>query len=335
MNFPKVKVVVVWVFVLAIVLTACGAPSSNGSGPGDQVTVQLSWFPSVEYAGFYAALEQGFYAEAGLDVTLKSGGPEVDALGEVKSGNSQFGVGTGDSLIIARSNGDNFVAVSTIFRNNPMVAMSLSSADIQKPEDLAGKNIGVIAPDLSTTWDVQFLALLQEMNVQQDSISFSAIEDYHGANELKSGRLDVMSGMFATNEPVVAKLAGDALNLIFYKDYGIDVYPNAIFVTDEFVQDNPDLVGRFVKATLRGYQFAIEYPEAVAAFALKYDDALDLTVQQETMKAQIPFIDTGDAPIGSMDEAVWNTTQEILLQFGLIAQPIDLATVYTNQFIAP
>lgn len=215
-----------------------------------------------------------------------------------------------------------------------MVAMSLSGTGIEKPEDLAGKNVGVIAPDLSTAWDVQFLALLQEMSVQQEGMTFTAIEDYHGANELKSGRLDVMSGMFATNEPVVAKLDGDSLNLMYYKDYGIDVYPNTIFVTEELVHSNPDLVARFVKATMQGYQFAIENPEEVAAYALKYDETLDLKVQQETMKAQIPFIDTGDAPIGSMDENVWKTTQDILLEFDLISKPVDLNTIYTNQFVS-
>lgn len=318
--------------VLAILLTACG--STTPAKPADKVTVQLSWFHSVEYAGLYAAVEQGYYAEAGLDVLLKSGGPEVDALGEVKNGNAQFGISTGDSLIIAKTRGDNFVAIETIFRNNPMVAMSLSESGIEKPEDLSGKIVGVIAPDLNTTWDVQFLALLQKMNIPQDSVHFSAIEDYHGANELKSKRLDVMSGMFATNEPVIADLEGDALNLIYYKDYGIDVYANTIFATDEFVQNNGDLVGRFVKATTRGYQYAIEHPEEVASYVLKYDETLDLVVQQETMKAQIPFIDTGDAPIGSMDESVWNSTQDILLQFDLISQPIDLNTIYTNQFVS-
>jgi ABC-type nitrate/sulfonate/bicarbonate transport system substrate-binding protein len=164
-------------------------------------------------------------------------------------------------------------------------------------------------------------------------MQFSAIEDYHGANELKSKRLDVMSGMFATNEPVIAELEGEALNLIYYKDYGIDVYANTIFTTEEFVQNNADLVGRFVKATMRGYQYAIENPEEVASYALKYDETLDLKIQQETMKAQIPFIDTGDAPIGSMDESVWKTTQDILLEFDLISQPVDLSTIYTNQFV--
>lgn len=319
--------------VMALFINACAG--GNPFQENDKVTVQLSWFPSVEYAGFYTALEKGYYSQENLDVTLVAGGPELDVLGEVNSGNAQFGIGTGDSLIIAKTRQQNFLAVATIFRNNPLVVMSLNNGEIQKPEDLTGKTIGVIAPDLSTTWDIQFLALLQRAEVEIDNISYSAIEDYHGTNEIKSGKVDALSGMFATNEPVLAKMEGDNLNLIYYKDYGVDVYPNVLFVTQKFGNENPDLIARFVKATLRGYQFSIENPEEVASLALKYDESLDLAFQQEVMKAQIPFIDTGDAPIGSMDEDVWNTTQEILLDFGLISEGIDVSTVYTNQFVTP
>ena len=115
-------------------------------------------------------------------------------------------------------------------------------------------------------------------------------------------------------------------------DYGYDVYINTIFVKEEFIQSNADLISRLIKATIKGYQYAIENPEEVAGFAVKYDPNLDLKYQQSVMKAQIPFISTGDAPIGSMDADVWETTQQILLDFDLIAAPIDLNTIYTNQF---
>lgn len=329
MKTRTIQKIGVLLAMLTLVISACKSPFTTP----DKVTVQLSWFHSVEYAGFYTAIEKGFYADENIDVTLLAGDPTVNALSEVNSGNAQFGIATGDSLIIARANQQNFVAVASIFRNNPLVVMTLENGGISKPEDLIGKKVGVIAPDLSSTWDIQFLALLQRIGVDSSTMQFSAIEDYHGANEIKAGTVNAMSGMFATNEPVMAKMDGDTLHLIYYKDYGIDVYANTLFVTESFRQENPDLVARFVRATLRGLQYAIENPEEVAAFALQYDDTLDLSFQEKVMRAQIPFIDTGDAPIGSMDGEVWQTTQEILLQFGLIAQPIDLNTIYTNEFI--
>jgi NitT/TauT family transport system substrate-binding protein len=115
----------------------------------------------------------------------------------------------------------------------------------------------------------------------------------------------------------------------------VDLYINPIVVTEEYKQSDPDLITRFIRATLKGYQYAIENTEEAAGFAVKYDSSLDLIYQQEVMKAQVPFIDTGDAPIGSMDEDVWNTTQEILQEFGFISTPIDINTIYTNEFITP
>lgn len=326
-KISHVRIIVVWMTILSLSLFGCGI-----FAPADKVTVQLSWFPSVEYAGFYTALENGYYKDENIEVTLVPGGPEVNPLDDVHNGKAQFGITTGDSLIVARSNQQNYVAVATIFRQNPLVVMTLSNGPIQKPEDLAGKTVGVLSPDLSTVWDVQFLALLRKLNIDRESINFKTITDYSGANEITSGNMDAMSGSFATNEPIQAQMAGTDISLIYYKDYGVDIYSNVLFTSEEFVQNNSDLVARMVRATMKGYQFAIENPDKAAEFTLKYDSTLDLAFQKNVMKAQIPIIDTGDAPVGSMDSDVWETTQQILLDFNLISEPIELNTVYTNQY---
>ncbi|MCQ3938605.1 MAG: hypothetical protein DPW18_16385 [Chloroflexi bacterium] len=328
-NFPsRVSFLIV---IAALFLSACGAVQTPAAP--DKVTVQLSWFHGVEYAGFYTAVEKGYYADENIEVTLTAGGPEINPLDEVQNGNAQFGIGQGDSLITARANGQNFVAVAAIFKNNPLAITSLKEDNIQKPEDLLGKTVGAYSLDLSSYSDLLFLAFMSRTGLEKDEMEYALIEDFNGANEIKAGRMDAMSGMFATDQQVMTKNAGDEINLMYYKDYGVEVYINTIFVTEEFKQNNPDLIARFIRATFKGYQYALENPEEVASFALKYDSALDLAYQQDVMKAQIPFIDTGSAPIGSMDENVWQSTQDILLEFGLLSEPVDLSTVYTNEFI--
>lgn len=316
--------------VLALFLSACGV-----SAPADKVTVQLSWFHGVEYAGFYTAIEKGYYAEENIEVTLNPGGPDINPLDEVQNGNAQLGITSGDSIIIAKTNNQNFVAVATIFKENPLAITSLAGDNIQKPDDLIGKTVGVYSLDLSNFFDLPFLALLSRTGLERDSMQYALIEDFQGANEIKAGHMDAMSGMFATDQQVMAQDAGDELNFIYYKDYGYDVYINTIFATDEFVSGNSDLVSRLIRATMKGYQYAIEHPEEVAALALNYDSTLDLNYQQEVMKVQIPFIDTGDGVLGSMNESIWENTQDILLEFNLISAPIDLSSIYTNQFVAP
>jgi ABC-type nitrate/sulfonate/bicarbonate transport system substrate-binding protein len=333
MNFKKVKVVVALMIVTVIALTACSTPLSNVSGPKDQVTVQLSWFHGVEYAGFYTAIENGYYADENIEVTLKAGGPEVNPLDEVENGNTQFGIGSGDGLIIAKANGHDFVAVAAIFRDNPMAITSLKSDGIQKPQDLVGKTVGTYSLDLSDYFDLPFLAFMSRTDLQQDSMNYALIEDFYGANEIKSGRMDAMTGMFSTDQQAMTRDAGDEINLMYYKDYGVDMYVNTIFVTGDLMRNNPELISRFIRATMKGYQYAVENPSEVAGFAVEYDDSLDLGYQQQVMQTQIPFIDTGNAPIGSMDENVWKTTQDILLEFDLISQPVDVNTIYTNQFV--
>ena len=332
MKSKKLNVFVGLAMITAIILTACG---SAASGPADTVTVQLSWFHGVEYAGFYTAVEKGYYAEENIEVVLNAGGPELNPLDEVSNGNAQFGIGSGDGLILAKANGQDFVSVATIFRDNPLAITSLQSDGIQKPEDLAGKTVGTYSLDLSSYSDLLFLAFMTRTGLEQDSMNYALIEDFFGANDIKAGKMDAMSGMFATDQQVMTRQAGDDINLMYYKDYGVDVYINTIFVTEEYKQNNSDLIARFVRATLRGYQYAVENPSEVAEFALQYDEALDLEYQQQVMQAQIPFIDTGSAPIGSMDESVWEVTQEILLEFNMISAPVDLASMYTNEFVTP
>ncbi len=328
----KIYYLVTILAVLSLLLNACG--NATPVKPADKVTVQLSWFHGVEYAGFYAAEEKGYFADENLEVTLNAGGPDINPLKEVQSGKAQFGIGQGDSLMVARDNGQNFVAVGTIFRVNPVAITSLKKDNLQKPGDLVGKTVGTYSLDLSNYSDLMFLAFMSRTDLQKDSMHFALIEDFYGANEIKSGRMDAMSGMFATDQQVMTRQAGDEINLIYYKDYGVDVYINTIFVADEFLQGNPELIARFIRATMKGYHYAIENPDEVAALAVKYDDSLDLSYQQQVMQAQIPFIDTGSAPIGSMDESVWKTTQDILLEFDLISKPVDLNTIYTNQFVS-
>ena len=321
------------IVLMALLVSACG--NIGAPKEAEKVTVQLSWFHGVEYAGFYTAVDKGYYAEENIEVNLVAGGPETNPLDEVANGNAQFGIGQGDSLIVAKTEGRDFVAVATIFRDNPLAITSLEQDNILKPEDLVGKTVGAYSLDLSGYSDLLFLAFMSRTGLEKDSMQYALIEDFYGANEIKSGRMDAMSGMFATDQQVMTRDAGDEINLMYYKDYGVDVYINTIFVTGEFMQNDPDLIQRFISATMKGYQYAIENTDEAAALALTYDEALDLAYQENVMKAQIPFIDTGSGPIGSMDENVWNITQEILLEFDLISAPIDLSTIYTNQFVLP
>jgi ABC-type nitrate/sulfonate/bicarbonate transport system substrate-binding protein len=297
----------------------------------DEITVQLSWFHTVEFAGFYVADQKGYYAEENLQVNLVQGGFEVSTIDEVLEGQADFGIAGGDQLLIVRSENAPLQAVMTIFRQSPVALMALEDSGIRKPEDLAGKRVGIFSPNMNDVNDIQFLAMLRNVDVDLDDITTVLIQDY-SVGSLTSGTMDVYNG-FATNEAVDAEMRGIDLNLIFPSDYGVLVYANALFTDEELLRQQPELVERFVRATIRGYEDALANPEEAAEMTLRYDPELDLEFQQASMNAEIPLIDTGDAPIGTMDAAVWSSTQEILLNQRLLEKVVDLETVYTNEFI--
>jgi NitT/TauT family transport system substrate-binding protein len=325
MNTKIIRSSSLLVLVMALFLSACGAK--------DKVTVQLSWFHSAEFIGFYVADQLGYYADENLDVTLTGGGPEIDPVATVADGSSQFGVTSGDSIIRAQSAGQDMVAISSIFRKSPLIVMALTDSRITSPQDLAGKTVGVVSTGLDTTWDIQLIAMLKKTGVDPAGITFVSNEEFHGAADLHTGRMDASSGTFSTNELVQAKIDNELVTPIYYSEYGVEFYNNVIFTGAQLSADNPDLVQRFIRATLRGYQYAIENPKEAAALTIKYDETLDVAFQQATIEAQIPLIDSGDAPIGWMDEDVWTGTQTILLDQGYITSPIDLTKVYSNDFI--
>jgi ABC-type nitrate/sulfonate/bicarbonate transport system substrate-binding protein len=322
--------------LLAMMVSGCGAgkvETPTTVAPKDKVNVQLSWFHSAEFIGFYTADQLGYYNEENLDVTLTAGSPETDPVALVASNAAQFGVASGDALIQAKTKGQDLVAVSSIFRKSPLIIMALTDKQINTPQDLVGKTVGVISTNLDTTWDIQFVAMLKKLKIDPSDMTFVLNEKYHGAEDLLSGRMDASSGAFSTNELVQAKVDGQAVTSIYYRDYGVEFYNNTIFTNAATVSSDPGLVARFVRATLRGYQYAIEHPQEAAAFTVKYDPELNVELQQATIEAQIPLIDTGDAPIGWMDEDIWVNTQEILLDQGYIAEPVDIPQIYTNDFI--
>ncbi len=330
--FNKLSQIIGIILMLASgTVTACG-PFVAAKEP-HSVTIQLSWFPSAEFAGFYVADQKGYYADEDLKLSFVAGGPEIDSIKEVLDGHAQFGITAGDGIIRARAADQDVVAVASIFRQSPLVVMALADKGIQRPQDLVGKTVGVISPQMDTTWDIQFLGMLKKLDIEPAKMTFVPIEDYHGANALLSNKMQAASGFFSSNEPVQAELDGQNTTQLFYSDYGIEIYANAIFTTGQIIHEHPDLVERFLRATLKGYQYAIEHPNEAAELTVKYDKTLDVNLQTATMQAQIPLIDSGDAPIGTMDESVWQITHDILLEQKYISKPIDLATVYTNEFV--
>ena len=204
--------------------------------------------------------------------------------------------------------------------------MSLKGSGIKSPQDLVGRKL-MVAPQAG----IKHLAFLDRVGIDPSSIE--VMPDYErGIERLTSGNIDVQLS-FGVGPRLEFVEAGYELEYIWLEDYGIYLYADTLVVAEQLVQENPELVERFLRATLDGWRCAIENPAEVVDMTLQYDDTLDRDHQVGMMDVQIPLIHTGKAEIGWIQEDVWHQMHQILLDGGILTQPINVAEAYTMQFL--
>ena len=277
------------------------------------------------FAGFYFADTNGYYAEEGIAVTFIEGGPTVDTQAIVLEGAAQFGVAAADELILGRAQGKPVRAIAVIYRRSPSVFVTAADSGISRPEDFIGQNILAAVNALPTLH-----AMMSRVGVDRDQYTVVTIP--YDPDLFTSGETSVWA-VYLTGSIRILQNTGHELNIIYPQDYGIHFYADTIFATDDFLEENPELVTRFLRATLRGWQWAIENPEEAGALPVTYNPELDLEEQIAQMEASVPLIHTGQDHIGWMRDEVWEGMHDTLLEQGMIDGPIALDEVYTQRFL--
>src|SRR5271163_2142895 len=217
----------------------------------ESVTLRLKWFHQAQFAGFYVAKEKDFYKSAGLSVDIQPGGPDFAAIQMVAGGNEQFGATGADQILIARSKGVPVVALAVIFRRNPFVLFSLAKSGIKTPADFVGKNVGV---KIGGNEELIYRAVLAKAGVDKSKLTETPVK--FDIAPLLAGTVDVWPG-YLINEVLAAKEKGFEVNVISPSEFGIDFYADTLFTTEKMLKEKPELVKKFVAATLKGWSAAI------------------------------------------------------------------------------
>jgi len=270
------------------------------------VSVRLKWLHQAQFAGFYVADAKGFYAQGGLTVSLKPGGVEFPSIQSVVSGLDKFGITGADQILLHRSQGAPIVAVATIYRATPMVLFSFAESNIRSPKDLAGKRVGV---KLGGNEELTYRSILRAAKVDASAIREVPVK--YDMTPLFEGFVDVWPG-YLINEVLVAREQGRQVNVINPRDYGVDLYADTLFTTEAVLRKEPEVVRKFVRATLNGWQYAVDHPQEAANIVLEYDRQLHYPHELAMMQESIPLLKPDAKPIGWMDQADWERMQQLL-----------------------
>jgi len=310
--------------VAVSVLAACGPQEVEK--PPDEVSVQLKWVHQAQFAGFYVAQERGYYADENIEVSFIEGGPGIEPVEQVVIGQADFGVGAPEAILMRGSQGEPLVAIATIYRRNPLAFVALADSGIGRPADFLGR----IAAIASSDGELQFAAMMRRLGLDINQVRIVPYSyDY---SPFCSGEVDITIGS-ATGGLIRLRQQGYQVNLIWPSDYGVHLYADTLMTTDQLIAENPDLVTRFLRATLRGWREAIEDPETAATITLKYAKEADAELQTQMMEASLPLIHTGKDHIGWMRAEVWQGMHDILLEQGILEGTLDVGDVYTMEFL--
>ena len=312
------------VLLASALLTAC--QPQEVEQPVDEVTVMLKWVHQAQFAGLYAAVEKGFYADQHLKVNLVPFSFEEPTIEAVVEGKAEFGIKSASEIIEARAGGLPVQAFAVIYQDSPLCCYALKDSGITSPYDFVGKTVGLKPGQIT----IAYLVMLDRLGIDRSDIT--EVQIGYGVDELISGETDISTG-FSINEPHQAIEAGHDVSIILFADYGVKLYDDVLFATEDTINNNPELVERFLRATLEGWQSAIEHEEEAVEIVLTY--ASDRTRSHEAymLTQSIPLIHTGSSPIGWMDRERWQYTHDVLLATGVIGEGIDVDQAFTMQFL--
>jgi NitT/TauT family transport system substrate-binding protein len=314
--------------ILALVTAVLAVGIARDARGLDEVTVQLKWIHQAQFAGFYTAEVQGLYEEEGLSVTFLPGGVGIDIVDGVAHEAVHFGVVGADSILVERAQGVPIVALATTYRINPFVLVAFADSGIMSPYDFVGRTVA-----LATGYETaQYSAMLHNLGI--DPATIETVDYTYDDGPFLRGEIDVTVSFAAGSLlPLREATAGRALNLIWPDDYGVHFYSDTIVTSDVLLVRNPDLVLRFLRATLAGHRYAIEHPVDAIDATMRYAAIQDREMQQEMLEASIPLIHTGRGHLGWMDDDVWQGMYDVLQENGLLMGGADVEEAYTMTFL--
>lgn len=290
------------------------------------VTLVTNWFAEPEHGGFYAALNDGLYEEAGLNLTLTPGGPNVAGLSLLAAGRVQFAMTDAASVLFARDEGIPVVAIFGTFQTLPQGLMYHESQPLEDFTDLAGRTV-TIAPG-SAYWEY--------IEAEYDLEGKVQVANYNG--QIAEWLLDDtrVTQIYVTSEPYSAEQEGADPGYLKIADSGFNPYANIIVTTEAFAAENPEVVRAFVEASQAGWETFMADPVSYTGVLAAENSEMSEDFVAWSSEQQVSYItdaNTEASGIGTMSAERWETLYEQLRGLGLLRGEQDVSEAFTTEFL--
>jgi NitT/TauT family transport system substrate-binding protein len=337
------------VVVLALLVAGCGGDDEEGAGDGTtaaettepqemtDVTLQLKWVTQAQFAGYYAALEQGYYEDEGLNVTIKPGGPDIVPEQVVLGDQAEFGINWLDNTLATRDQGGQIVNIAQVFARSGMTEVTWKDTGLDSIEKLEGKKVGVW---LGGNEHKLFAALTKNgIDPQKDA---EIVAQPFDMNLFLNREVDAAAAMtynelaqvLETKNPETGELYTlEDLNVLKMSELGTGALEDGIFVREDWIAEaaNQDVATRFLKASFKGWIYCRDNPDDCVDYVLAEGSTLPEGHQRWMMNEINKLIWPNETGIGVMSEEDYATTAQIAQDYKIVKKdPGD--GVYTTEY---
>lgn len=284
----------------------------------EKVSMQLKWHHQFQFAGYYAALEKGYFREEGLEVELKDRDTTQNNVEQVLHGKSEYGIA--DSvLLLYQARKEPIVIIAPIFQHSPNVLLTLKASGIDSPYKLIGKRVAFYPNDAD---GLPILAMMYETGVLKKG--FKRINTHFNINALINKEVDAHHG-YITNEPYALLSKGIETNIINPQHFGIDLYGDILFTTQNELHKHPKRVAAMKRATIRGWEYALAHQEEIIRLIrTKYAPEKSLNQLRYEAKGIESVISASTTPLGTLDYGRLEYIQNLLQRHNLITSTVPL-----------
>lgn len=329
--FRKVFLILVVSILLCMWLSASIFAGSGGEKNLKKITVLLDWIPNTNHTGMYVAKEKGYYTEEGLSVDIIQPS-EGGSAALIAAGQGEFGISYQEQVTYARTTKEPLPikAIAAIIQHNTSGFASPTERGIKSPKDFEGKKYGGWGSPMET-------AMIKAL-MEKDGGNFSKTEI------INIGAIDFFTSVkkyvdytwiYYGWDGVAAKLKNFPINFILLQDFAseLDFYTPVIIANENLINNDPDLVRRFLRATGRGYKFCIEKPEEAVEALLKNAPETDREIAIASQKYLASEYQSDTKRWGEMKEEIWQNYSHWMYERKLIEQELDVDEAFTNEYL--
>ncbi len=287
----------------------------------DTIVLQLKWRHQFQFAGYYAAIEKGFYREEGLQVELRENNPGLDVIEEVMSGNADYGIG-GSELIIYRALGKPIIVVAAIFQKSADVILTKRSSGINTPQAAAAESI-MISPKAIDGAAIR--AMFMKEGIKHDSLQYT--DHTWTVDDLILDKTKVFTA-YITDQPYQLIKKKIPYFKIKPQDYGVDFYGDSLFTSSNEFEKNPERLAKFCKASLKGWKYALDHTDEVIDLIMEKYSSDQRKLERDHLEFEAretkKLIYADIVAVGHMNPGRWQQIGKTYRQLGFTDTQVDL-----------